>query len=206
MNRFPQRTASTWQALDLPDADLRYAPDWLDRDEADALFADLLTGIDWQTHRVRLFGRTLDSPRLSSWIGDPEARYRYSGHTHSPRPWLPALSALRERLDAELGIGTNSVLANLYRDGRDSMGWHADDEPELGRDPVIASVSLGAERRFLLKRRDGAGSSHALPLAHGSLLLMQGATQAFYRHALPRTARPVGPRLNLTFRQIQPVR
>ena len=108
---------------------------------------------------------------------------------------------MRARLVRELGVAFDSVLANLYRDGRDAMGWHADDEPELGPEPVIASVSLGATRRFVLRHRDGAPRL-AIHLPAGSLLLMQGATQAHYRHALPRTARPVGPRINLTFRCI----
>jgi len=103
-----------------------------------------------------------------------------------------------------LRIDFNSVLANLYRDGRDSMGWHSDDEPELGAQPAIASLSLGSTRRFVLKHRNDPSRKFALELPHGSLLLMRGATQANYRHALPRTARPVGPRINLTFRRIAP--
>jgi alkylated DNA repair dioxygenase AlkB len=108
-------------------------------------------------------------------------------------------------LAGELRVDFNSVLANLYRDGRDSMGWHSDDEPELGAQPVIASLSLGSTRRFVLKHRRDPSRKFALELPHGSLLLMRGATQANYRHALPRTARPVGPRINLTFRRISPL-
>src|SRR5690606_30273743 len=118
------------------------------------------------------------------------------------RPWSAALSDLRDRLERELGTGFNSVLANLYRDGRDAMGWHSDDEPELGPAPVIASVSLGATRRFVLKHRRKPDRKLALELPAGSLLVMAGATQRNYRHALPRTARPVGGRINLTFRSI----
>ncbi|WP_119717253.1 alpha-ketoglutarate-dependent dioxygenase AlkB family protein [Cognatilysobacter tabacisoli] len=190
--------------IELPDASLRLDPAWLVADEADALFAALLAGVPWDVHRIRMFGRTVDSPRLSCWIGDPEATYRYSGTRFEPRPWLPVLQRLRERLATELGAPFNSVLANLYRDGRDAMGWHSDDEAELGSAPVIASVSLGAERRFLLKRRDAPAVRAGLALGHGSLLVMAGDTQQHYRHALPRTARPVGPRINLTFRSIAP--
>lgn len=187
----------------LPDADVRLDPAWLRPDAADALFATLRDGIAWENHPVRLFGREYPAPRLSCWIGDPGAAYRYSGLLRTPRPWTPVLADLRDRLSAELGAPFNSVLANLYRDGRDAMGWHADDEPELGAAPVIASVSLGATRRFVLKhRRDDARL--VLDLPSGSLLVMQGATQANYRHALPRTARAVGPRLNLTLRVVAP--
>ncbi len=178
--------------IDLADAELRWLPAWLPSARADALFDALLVQVAWETHRVRLFGREVDSPRLSCWMGDADAAYRYSGVRHAPRPWLLALDEARERLWRETGAEFNSVLLNRYRDGRDAMGWHGDDEAELGPAPVIASLSLGATRRFVLKhRRD-----------HGSLLLMSGPTQRHYRHALPRTARPVGERINLTFRRI----
>jgi alkylated DNA repair dioxygenase AlkB len=189
------------QRLDLPDADVSLDPAWIEAAQAEALFMRLRTQVDWQNHPVRLFGREHPAPRLSGWIGDADARYRYSGLVRDPAPWLPELSALRSRLRDALGIGFNSVLANLYRDGRDAMGWHADDEAELGEAPVIASISLGAARRFVLKHRDGE-TKLALDLPSGSLLLMRGATQAHYRHALPRTVRPVGARINLTFRRI----
>ncbi|NZA25303.1 alpha-ketoglutarate-dependent dioxygenase AlkB [Luteimonas sp. SJ-92] len=188
-------------AIPLPDGDLAFDPTWLDAGPADALFAALSAGIAWQVHRIRMFGREVDSPRRSCWIGDPGASYRYSGTRFEPHPWPTVLLTLRVRLRAELGVDFNSVLANLYRDGGDRMGWHSDDEPELGPRPCIASVSLGATRRFLLKRRDGGGRL-TLELPHGSLLLMRGDTQRRYRHALARTTRPVGPRINLTFRRI----
>jgi len=168
------------------------------------LFSGLRDGIPWSVHRIRLFGRDVDSPRLSCWIGDPGTGYTYSGTHFEPNPWPVALRAIRARLAGDLCIDFNSVLANLYRDGRDSMGWHSDDEPELGAQPAIASLSLGATRRFVLKHRSDPSVKCALELPHGSLLLMRGATQANYRHALPRTARPVGPRINLTFRRIAP--
>ncbi len=173
---------------------------WLARTEADAAFVALLAEVPWEVHHIRLFGRSVASPRLSCWIGDADASYTYSGERFEPKPWFPGLLALRARLEGELDARFNSVLANLYRDGRDAMGWHRDDEPELGAAPLIASVSLGATRRFLLK--DETGSRHAIELASGDLLLMSGRSQQHYRHALPRTAKPVGPRINLTFRRI----
>jgi alkylated DNA repair dioxygenase AlkB len=175
----------------------------LRKSQADALLEGLRYAVPWEVHRIRLFGRQVDSPRLSCWIGDPHAAYTYSGTRFRPHPWPVVLEPVRERLARECGIDFNSVLANLYRDGRDSMGWHSDDEPELGSQPPIASLSLGATRRFVLKHRGDPSLKRALELPHGSLLVMRGATQANYRHALPRTARPVGPRINLTFRRIQ---
>jgi alkylated DNA repair dioxygenase AlkB len=189
--------------LDLPDADVRLDPAWLAPAQAESLFATLQGSIAWENHAVRLFGREHAAPRLSRWVGDEDAAYRYSGILREPSPWTPPLAALRDRLSTELGAPFNSVLANLYRDGRDAMGWHADDEPELGPAPPIASLSLGATRRFVLRHREGAPRL-ALDLPGGSLLVMAGATQAHYRHALMRTARIVGPRINLTFRCIAP--
>ncbi len=190
----------------LPGASLACHADWLPAMEADTLFADLRASLPWSVHRIRLFGRSVDSPRLSAWIGDADAVYRYSGTDFLPHPWTPALSGLRARLQDALGVPFNSVLANLYRDGRDAMGWHSDDEPELGPAPVIASISLGGVRRFLLKHRQDPAQRAAFELPHGSLLVMAGETQRHYRHALPRTAKPVAPRINLTFRLIDPAR
>jgi alkylated DNA repair dioxygenase AlkB len=191
-------------ALDLPDADVALDAAWLAAGEADALFEALRAAAPWDVHRIRMFGRVVDSPRLSCWIGDPGTGYRYSGTHFEPNPWPVALRPIRARLAEELRIDFNSVLANLYRDGRDCMGWHSDDEPELGSRPLIASLSLGGTRRFVLKHRKDPSTKLALELPPGSLLVMRGATQANYRHALPRTARPVGARINLTFRRISP--
>ena len=199
------------QPLALAGADLAFDPHWLVADDAEALFARLRATIAWEVHRIRLFGRIVDSPRLSCWIGDPDAAYTYSGTRFQPHPWPRLLGPLRARLRDELCVDFNSVLANLYRDGRDCMGWHSDDEDALGPQPPIASLSLGASRRFVLKPRRANGAATAtvdlpqrlaLELPPGSLLLMRGDTQCVYRHALPRTARPVEPRINLTFRQI----
>lgn len=206
MGLFDDIHAHTWQPLALPGADVALLTPWLAHDEADALLRACLTDIPWETHRIRIFGRQVDSPRLSCWIGDADAAYVYSGTRFEPRAWIPALAALRQRLEDTCQARFNSVLANLYRDGTDSMGWHSDDEPELGAQPVIASVSLGAERMFRLRSRSmraGRRESVGLRLPHGSLLRMAGATQRLYQHALPKAAN-AGARVNLTFRWVEP--
>lgn len=190
------------ETLPLPGATLQFCAGWLPPDRADVLLAQLQAQVAWEVHRIRMFGRLVDSPRQSCWIGDAGAGYVYSGVRFEPRAWPPALAVLRDEIGEAAGERFNSVLANLYRDGRDAMGWHSDDEPELGPTPVIASLSLGATRRFAFKDRRDPARRLALELGHGSLLVMRGATQANFRHALPRTARPVGARLNLTFRRI----
>ena len=188
--------------LVLRDADLLLDPAFLPPAEAEAAFAALRHALPWEVHRIRLCGREVDSPRLSAWIGDPGTAYRYSGATFEPHPWPAALRPLRDRVALAAGSAFNSVLANLYRDGRDTMGWHSDDERELGAHPVIASLSLGATRRFRLRNRDDPRQALAVDLPPGSLLVMRGNTQRTTRHALPRTARPVGERINLTFRRV----
>ena len=204
-----------WQRIELPDADVQLQPHWLAPAEADALLAGLLATIPWETHRIRLFGRDVASPRLSCWIGDSGTGYTYSRTRFEPRPWPPALAALCPHVEAACQVRFNqarfnSVLANLYRDGNDSMGWHSDDEPELGAQPVIASLSLGAERCLRFRRRLPRGvratpaDTFRLPLPHGSLLCMAGQTQHRYRHDLPKIREPTAARLNLTFRWVIP--
>jgi alkylated DNA repair dioxygenase AlkB len=187
----------------LDGADVRYCASAFSPDQADALLAALLREIPWEQHRLRLFGREVDAPRLSCWIGDADAVYVYSRTRFEPRAWTPALAAIRDDLLARFDLRFNSVLANLYRDGRDSMGWHSDDEPELGREPAIASLSFGAERRFRFRSRETRRIAGTIDLAHGSLLVMRGATQRFYQHDLPKTSAAVGARVNLTFRTIR---
>jgi len=194
------------EPIPLAGADLLFAPRWLPAAAADKLFSTLRdpvqAGIDWEVHRIKLFGREVDSPRLSRWIGDPGASYRYSGVRFEPATWPRALGVMRKAVNAAAGEEFNSVLANLYRDGNDTMGWHSDDEPELGAQPIIASLSLGAARKFVLKSRAAGGARLEIELTHGSLLVMRGDTQRNYKHALPRTKKAAGERINLTFRRI----
>jgi alkylated DNA repair dioxygenase AlkB len=188
------------QRLDLPDADVRLWPQALPQEEADAWFSTLRAGIDWRQEDILIFGERRRVPRLVAWHGDPGTTYTYSGTAHEPSSWTAELQSIRTSVEALSGYRYNSVLLNRYRDGRDGMGWHADDEPELGLNPVIASVSLGATRRFCLRHRRHKDRKLDLLLPHGSLLCMGGATQHHWVHALPKTRRPVGERINLTFR------
>lgn len=187
------------------DSLFRYLPDFLETDEADRMLAGLWRELEWSRPEIFMFGRRVRQPRLMAWYGDEGATYRFSGLELQPLRWHPTLQTLRRRLESVCGCPFNSVLANAYRDGRDSMGWHADDERELGPDPAIASVSLGAPRRFRLRprqRENGQRTSFGMMLEHGSLLLMKPGCQAAFQHALPRTRKPVGLRVNLTYRQI----
>lgn len=188
------------QRLELRDgAYLELDPHWLR--EADGLQRSLQSEVPFEARAIKLFGREVMQPRLVAWVGDPSAVYTYSGVRHEPLPWTPTLRALRDDLEARTGLAFNGVLCNLYRDGRDSMALHSDSEPELGPDPIVASLSLGATRRFQLRHRT---DDHKLELAstHGSLLLMRGTTQRFYRHAVPKEPAITAPRINLTFRRI----
>lgn len=178
---------------------LTFEPDWLDPELARTLMSGLPETLPLRLRKVTVFGREHFQPRLTSWHADPGCVYTYSGLAWDPEGWTEALATMRSRLRAELAVPFNSVLANLYRDGADSMGWHADDESCFGRDPVIASVSLGGPRRFLLRHRR-TRETVELSLGSGSLLVMGGATQRFWQHAIPKTSRPVQPRLNLTWR------
>jgi len=175
---------------------VRCLPGWLGSN-AEPMFAELRAALAWEQRDISLFGRTVPTPRLTVWVGD--AAYRYSGVVNEPSPWPATLAEIRDRLVTELGVPFNSCLVNLYRDGSDSMGYHSDNEPELGDRPAIASVSLGARRTFLLRHRTSR-ERWSWELGEGDLLLMTGESQSDYAHAVPKTARPIGARMNLTFR------
>lgn len=164
--------------------------------------------ISWEARTARVYGREVAVPRLTAWYGS--APYRYSGIDHAVAALPPALEEIRGRLAELCGAPFNSVLANLYRTGRDSVGWHADDEPELGAQPVIASLSLGATRCFAVRRRGETTRAAAWDLAHGDLVVMSGRSQLDYQHAVPKSlrlgGRAVGERINLTFRVTAAVR
>jgi alkylated DNA repair dioxygenase AlkB len=184
--------------------ELLYFEQWLPQAVAQAYHEALLREVPWEQKHIVIMGKRVLQPRLVAWFGEPEAVYTYSGVRNVPLPWIPALQEIRALAQEAAGHAFNSVLANLYRDGNDSMGFHADNEKELGRNPVIASVSLGAERRFQLryvgKQKKVPGRDFLLP--GGSLLVMRGTTQHFWRHGVPKEKGGGGPRINLTFRRI----
>ena len=192
----------TTQMLDIPDANIRVYTDVLDETTASAAFTELKTSIRWHQETIILYGKPRLQPRLSAWYGEPDAVYRYSGLTLYPQPWTPCLQHLRERIETLLNTSFNSVLLNLYRHGQDSMGWHSDDEPELGQQPLIASLSLGAVRRFRLRHKHRRHPGIAVNLTPGSVLVMAGVTQDHWQHCVPKTQCNIGARINLTWRRI----
>ena len=189
--------------LPLPDGELQlYTGLRLGCEDA-ALLRQLIDDIDWRQEHVTLFGKTHKQPRLVAWHGDRGASYTYSGKTYEPRPWNDTLLQLKELAEQVSASRFNSVLLNYYRDGRDSMGLHADDEPELGPEPVIASLSLGATRTLYFRHRLRKELATVnVPLPSASLLVMRGQTQRNWKHGIRKVSRPCGPRINLTFRNI----
>ena len=187
----------------LPDADVSYR-DSLDLGlSAGHLLQALIAETPWRQEEVSLWGKTFLQPRLIAWYGDRDCVYSYSGVRLQPLPWTPLLFDMKVRVEAAAATRFNSVLLNYYRDNNDSMGMHSDDEKELGPAPVIASVSLGAARTFVLKRKGGADAKpFRMPLASGSLLVMSGETQQNYKHGIAKVRRSLPPRVNLTFRAI----
>ncbi|MFB9135796.1 alpha-ketoglutarate-dependent dioxygenase AlkB family protein [Vibrio olivae] len=185
--------------LDIDDGKLYWHPHFLDANEADDLFQTCYQQLAWRQESITLFGNSVLQPRLQAWYGD--ACYQYSGLMMQPLPWPDFLLTLKQRCEAIADTSFNSVLANLYRNGQDSMGYHQDNEPELGHQPIIASVSVGEQRRFTLKHLT-TKQTYNLELTHGSLLIMAGNLQHYWKHALPKTQRFNQPRINLTYRNI----
>lgn len=190
-----------FENLALQDAEIYYCANFLERSVADNTFEKLHSETPWQESTVKVFGKTHKVPRLSAFFGDAGLSYAYSGYSDSARPWIPTLLQLRELIKSQTQLAFNSVLLNLYRDGNDANGWHADNEPELGVNPIIASLSFGESRDFQLKHRN-TKQRVDIELTAGSLLLMAGATQKNWLHCLPRRKRCVKPRINLTYRKI----
>ncbi len=189
--------------LDLPDAEISYYPHFFEAAEANALLIELLETTLWQQDSITVFGKTHPQPRLTALYGSTDKAYTYSNLTMEPHPWSPLLQKIKNQIAAVCDTNFTSVLLNLYRDGKDSNGWHADNEKELGTNPVIASISLGAERAFHLQHNCDKNRKHKMILQHGSLLIMKGATQHYWKHQIPKTAKPINPRINLTFRWIK---
>jgi alkylated DNA repair dioxygenase AlkB len=181
---------------------LDYLPGFFDPTESAAFFDALVNGIQWRQETLKLFGKEILTPRLTAWYGDEGIAYTYSGVTFRASAWTPALLAIKTRIEPVAGQLFNSVLLNLYRDGNDSMGWHSDDETELGSNPVIASVNLGQERRFDFRKKTDHSVKYQLMLGNGSLLMMKGDLQHHWQHQIAKSLRVKNARINLTFRRI----
>jgi len=188
--------------IDIKGGRLRYFESFFQESEAKEVFNSLLEQTPWKQDPITVFGKTYQQPRLTALYATNTKPYSYSGITMNPLPMTPLLETLRDKIHQVSSSTFTTVLLNLYRDGKDSNGWHADDEKELGKNPVIASLSFGAERYFHLKHRKDKNLRLKIPLKSGSLLLMEEQTQKYWLHQIAKTARPVGPRINLTFRKI----
>lgn len=200
----PRQTSIPFGGEQLPgDGSAELWPEFLDADEADRTMNEVLTTTPWEEQHLAMFGNIVAEPRLSSWHSD-DIPYAYSGVTRTPRPWTPVLARLRDACAEATGTCFNSVLVNRYRDGNDHLGWHSDDEIVNGPEPTIASISLGAERRFDLRHNE-TGQVVRVLLPHGSLLVMSGLSQACWQHRIPKEPGLTLPRINLTFRRVVPL-
>ena len=188
--------------FNVPDAEIIYYPHFFDAEQSDLLFQELLLTIPWQQDDIKVFGKVHAQPRLTALFGNEGKSYSYSNIKMQPHSWNPILIDLKQKAEAVSATEFSTVLLNLYRDGKDSNGWHADNEKELGTNPVIASLSFGAERYFHLQHNNDKNLKLKILLEHGSLLVMKGTTQHFWKHQIPKTAKPIGSRINLTFRSI----
>lgn len=189
--------------FDVPDAEIIYYPRFFEALESDELYQELLQSIPWQQDDIKVFGKIHAQPRLTALFGNEGKSYSYSKINMQPHPWNQLLLYLKQKVAAVSETEFTTVLLNLYRDGKDSNGWHADNEKELGKNPIIASLSFGAARYFHLQHNNIKEMKIKLLLEHGSLLIMKGTTQHFWKHQIPKTAKPIDPRINLTFRVIE---
>jgi alkylated DNA repair dioxygenase AlkB len=197
------RTQTILERVPMKDAEVYYLPELPLAQTAEAVTNQLIDSVPWRAENIVVWGKSVPQPRLIAWYGDQGAHYTYSGINHDPLPWTDALIDIKNRVEKVAGTSFNSVLLNYYRHHRDSMGLHSDDESELGRRPIIASLSLGEERTFILKHKSRRDlKTVRLKLPSGSLLLMKGDTQHFWKHGIEKEKRPCGARVNLTFRYI----
>ena len=192
------------ELYELEDATLILIESFFTKEESDSMYEKLLKEIAWKKSQISIYGKLHDTPRLTAWYGDKDKTYSFSGNTMNTLPWTPGLLFIKERVEKEAGVIFNSVLLNLYRTGEDSVGWHRDNEKEFGENPVIASVSFGETRPFQLRHKFKKELNRVtIPLTHGSLLIIKDKTQHFWEHQVPKTAKPISPRINLTFRIIK---
>jgi len=190
------------ERLPLPEAEIYLQRHFPSSIGAEIALKRLVAETNWCSETIRLWGKTVAQPRLTAWHGDPGRDYTYSGLTMKPEPWTPLLQTLKAQVERSVGETFNSVLLNYYRNERDSVGYHSDDEKELGPEPIIASLSFGDTRIFVFKSKRKLHRPVRIPLESGSLLLMKGPTQRHWLHAIEKETQPRGPRVNLTFRKI----
>lgn len=186
----------------IPNGEYAYYTSFFDKSTADGYLQRLTESIEWKQESMNMYGKQVMFPRLTSWYGDNDKPYTFSGITLNPHPWTVELLAIKQRIEPLCEAKFNSVLLNLYRDGNNSISWHTDAEKELGRNPIIASVNFGAERKFQI-RHNQTHETHDILLKHGSLLIMKGELQHFWKHQVPKQKSIVKPRINLTFRVIK---
>lgn len=179
-----------------------FFPNFFNKAESDLLLKKLRNDILWKQESMNIYGKNINFPRLTSWYGDNDKPYTFSGITLSPNPWISTLIQIKDKIKPQTQIEFNSVLLNLYRDGNDSISWHTDAEKELGKNPTIASVNFGATRKFQL-RHIKTKEKLEIDLTHGSLLIMRGELQHYWQHQVPKTTKKVDERINLTFRVIK---
>lgn len=191
------------QEFDLPGADITLYENMFGLEDSNRFYGSLLKTIKWQQDKIKFYGKIFNVPRLNALYGDTSKVYRYSGITLQPHPWTNDLLEIKNRIETISNVSFNTCLLNYYRDGNDSNDWHQDNEKELGEHPIIASVSFGETRPFQLKHIEHKHKKVDIPLKHGSLLLMKGATQHFWKHKIPKTTKAINPRVNLTFRIIK---
>ena len=188
--------------FDLIDAQVSYVPSFIGFEEANELFNKLIEDINWQQDDIVVFGKKFQQPRLTALYGNDGKSYSYSSLTMFPNKWNSLLIYIKEKVEEFMNVKFTTILLNYYRDGNDSNGWHADNEKELGKNPIIASISFGAKRVFQMKHNTNKDQKFKIELEHGSLLIMKGTTQHFWKHQIPKSTKKVGPRINLTFRII----
>jgi len=190
------------ESLSIPDGDVLLYRTLFDKKESNQLFFELYNNTNWKQESIKLYGKLVPIPRQTAWYGDSGKSYTYSKIAMTTEPWTPTLLVIKSKIEDLSGVQFNSVLLNLYRNGSDSVAWHSDDEPELGENPVIGSVSFGATRRFMFRHKFKKELKKEVDLTHGSFLLMKGMTQHFWQHQIPKTAKKIEARINLTFRVI----
>jgi alkylated DNA repair dioxygenase AlkB len=191
------------EVISMPDADVIFYRNFYNQQESDELFKTLFNEIKWRQDKMKIYGKEVNLPRKTAWYGDKNKSYTFSGIHLQPEPWTPTLLQVKEKVEKIGKVQFNSVLLNLYRDGNDGISWHTDAETELGKNPVIGSVSFGGTRRFMFRHKYNKELKAEIELTHGSFLLMAGTTQHFWQHQIPKTSKNVQPRINLTFRVIE---